>query len=259
VLLNSDLEVSANWISPCLQLLESDESIAALQPKILAQKEKTKFEHAGAAGGYLDKNFYPFCRGRIFSEVETDEGQYNDNQEVFWATGACLFVRAELYHEMGGLDEDFFAHMEEIDLCWRLKKRGYKVYYCGESTVYHVGGGTLSYMNPQKTFLNFRNSLFMIYKNYEGSLFFKLFWRLILDGFAASIFLIKFQFSHFWAVMKAHFAMYTNIKTLQKKRKELKSFTQTSNMKGLYLKNITFKKFLSGLKKFSELESKDFH
>src|SRR5690606_19243009 len=134
----------------------------------------------------LDKNYYPFCRGRIFDHVEKDQHQFDDNIEVFWATGACLFIRADLYHEFGGLDEDFFAHMEEIDLCWRLKRQNYKIYYCGASQVYHVGGGTLNYMNPRKTYLNFRNSLYMIAKNHEGLLFPKLFTRLVMDGLGAN-------------------------------------------------------------------------
>ncbi len=259
VLLNSDVEVSENWIEPCIKLLASDEQIAAVQPKILAQKNKTHFEHAGAAGGYLDKNFYPFCRGRIFSEVEADEHQYDENTEVFWASGACMFIRAKLYHQFGGLDADFFAHMEEIDLCWRLKKSDYKIMACGEAKVYHVGGGTLNYMNPKKTFLNFRNSLFMIFKNYDGNLFFKLFGRLVLDGFAACIFLFKFQFAHFAAVFKSHIALYMNIKSLRQKRKLIKDKTTSFNAVGIYKRNITFKNYLGGIKHFSQLDSKDFH
>lgn len=258
VLLNSDVEVTKNWIEPCISLLESDEKIAALQPKILAQKNKSHFEHAGAAGGYLDKNFYPFCRGRIFSEVEEDRAQYDDDTEVFWASGACMFIRAKLYHQFGGLDGDFFAHMEEIDLCWRMKKSGYKVMVCGASQVYHVGGGTLNYMNPKKTYLNFRNSLFMIYKNYEGNLFLKLFGRLILDGFAAAIFLMKFQFSHFAAVFKSHLVLYANLSKLKVKRAAIKADSSTFNAVGIYKKNITFKKFIGGIKHFSDLDSKDF-
>lgn len=258
VLLNSDVEVTKNWIEPCIKLLESDQTIAALQPKILSQKNKTQFEHAGAAGGFIDKNFYPFCRGRIFSDVETDEGQYNDNIEVFWATGACLFIRAELYHEADGLDEDFFAHMEEIDLCWRLKRKGHKIYYCGAATVYHVGGGTLDYQNPKKTYLNFRNSLFMIYKNYEGPLFFKIVWRLNLDGLGTIIFLTKFQFSHVWAVFRAHLAFYGSLGKLRKKRKQLRSVANDGNLNGVYTKNITFKKFLGGIKNYQDLDPKDF-
>lgn len=258
VLLNSDVEVTANWIQPCLDVLQSNDSIVAVQPKVLAQKEKDKFEHAGASGGYLDKNYFPFCRGRIFDEIETDQGQYDSNTEVFWATGACMFVKAEAYHELGGLDEDFFAHMEEIDLCWRMKKKGYQIYSCGESTVYHVGGGTLNYMNPRKTFLNFRNSLFMIVKNHEGILLPKIWWRMVLDGMAGIMFLFKFQFSHFWAVLRAHFALYANARTLSRKRKEIKAFTSSTNKSGIYRKNIIFQKFLKGVKKFSDLSSEDF-
>ena len=258
VLLNSDIEVTENWIKPCIDLLDSDKTIAALQPKILAEHEKDQFEHAGAAGGFLDKNFFPFCRGRIFSNVEKDIGQYNNNIEIFWATGACMFIRSKAYHEMNGLDSDFFAHMEEIDLCWRLKRSNKKIYYCGQSTVYHVGGGTLNYDSPRKTFLNFRNSLFMIFKNYEGLLFLKLAWRLILDGLAASIFLSKFQFKHFWSVYRAHMALYSNIGTLRRKRKELKASSTTFNNVGIYQKNITFKKFLSGVRNYSELSQDDF-
>src|SRR5690606_23982679 len=151
------------------------------------------------------------CQGRIFEFTEEDKGQYDENREVFWATGACLFIRSTSYHEMGGFDEDFFAHMEEIDLCWRLKSKGNKIFYCAESTIYHVGGGTLSYMNPQKTFLNFRNSLYMIAKNYQGNLFFKIFKRLFLDGVAGILFVFKFQFRHLWAVLRSHFAFYANL------------------------------------------------
>jgi len=258
VLLNSDIEVTENWIKPCIDLLESDNEIVAVQPKILAYNNKTKFEHAGAAGGFLDKDFYPFCQGRIFEFTEEDNGQYNQNREVFWATGACLFIRSDAYHKAGGLDEDFFAHMEEIDLCWRLKSQGHKIFYCSDSVIYHVGGGTLSYINPRKTFLNFRNSLFMIAKNYDGLLFFKICKRLILDGFAGSLFLIKFQFNHFWAVLKAHFAFYANLSKLVKKRKLIKATRTNFNSVGLYKKNIVVKKFISGITKFSDLRKEDF-
>ena len=259
VLLNSDVQVTENWLQPCIDLIESDPRIAALQPKILSYDQKNKFEHAGAAGGFLDKNYYPFCRGRIFEIIEEDEGQYDDNLEVFWATGACMFIRADLYREFGGLDEDFFAHMEEIDLCWRMKRSGYKIYYCGASKVYHVGGGTLNYMNPRKTYLNFRNSLYMIAKNHEGVLFPKLFKRLLIDGLGANMFLLKFQFKHFWAVFRAHMALYARWGTIKKKRRSLKSTSTGFNRTGLYKKNITFKKFLGGLKHFSEISKKDIH
>ena len=258
VLLNSDIEVTENWLNPCLNLLENDASIAALQPKVLAYKNKDVFEHAGAAGGFLDRNYYPFCRGRIFEEVEVDNGQYDDDKEVFWATGACLFIRSELYHEIGGLDDVFFAHMEEIDLCWRLKKQGHKIYYCGGSKIYHVGGGTLDYANPRKTYLNFRNSLYMISKNYEGVLFFKIFHRLMLDGVAAILFLVKFQFAHFKSLFLAHIHFYKALPKLMQKRKAIKASSTYYNSVGLYQKSILVKKFVAGLKSFKGLDQKDF-
>ncbi len=258
VLLNSDIEVTPNWITPCIELLASSDKIAAVQPKIIAYKRKTHFEHAGAAGGYLDKNYYPFCKGRIFEYVEEDNGQYDQASEIFWATGACMVIKAELYHQMGGLDDDFFAHMEEIDLCWRLKKKGYQLMYTPKSTVYHVGGGTLDYMNPRKTYLNFRNSLYMIVKNHEGHLFFKLIYRLILDGLAALMFLTKFQFKHFLAVFKAHVSLYANWRKLIGKRKKIKSESTAFNKVGLYKKSIVAQKFIKKTKEFSKLDSNDF-
>ena len=180
-------------------------------------------------------------------------------KRFFWATGACLFIRAELYHEMGGLDDDFFAHMEEIDLCWRLKKSNYKIFYCADSSVYHVGGGTLNYMNPRKTYLNFRNSIYMIAKNYEGNLFFKIFHRLLLDGLAAIMFITKFQFSHFYAVFKAHIHFYKNWPSLNRKRQAIKEMSTTYNKAGLYKRSILVMKFLKGIKSFRSLESQDFN
>jgi len=253
VLLNSDIEVTPNWIEPCINLLEKDKAIAALQPKVLAYHNKTHFEHAGAAGGFLDHDFYPFCRGRIFNEVELDNGQYNTSQEVFWATGACLFIRTELYHSIGGLDDDFFAHMEEIDMCWRLKQQNHKIYYCADSTIYHVGGGTLNYNNPKKTYLNFRNSLYMIAKNYNGNLFLKVFKRILIDGLAGVMFIFKFQFKHCRAIIKAHFDFYKNLNTLLQKRKAIKKNRTTFNSFGLFKGSIIFKKYFKGIKKFSDL------
>lgn len=258
VLLNSDIEVTENWLNPCIQLLDEQPKIAAVQPKVLAYKAKNNFEHAGAAGGFIDKDFYPFCQGRIFETTEEDLGQYNTSREVFWATGACLFIRSEKYHELGGLDEDFFAHMEEIDLCWRLKSRGNKIYYCADSHIYHVGGGTLSYQNPRKTYLNFRNSLYMLTKNYEGVLIFKLSKRFILDGMAATLFLAKFQFKHFSAVFNAHFSFYKQLPHFLKKRKIEKSIKRIPIHVGLYKKSIVFGHFLFGKKSFSDLDQKDF-
>lgn len=258
VLLNSDIEVTENWLQPCLNLLASDDSIAAVQPKILSFKNKHLFEHAGAAGGFLDKHYYPFCQGRLFELVEEDNGQYDENRPVFWATGACLFIKADLYHKMGGLDDDFFAHMEEIDLCWRLKKSGYQIMYAGGSSVYHVGGGTLNYMNPRKTYLNFRNSLYMIAKNHDRSLIKKLYIRLVIDGIAACSFLAKGQFRHFWAVLRAHLSVYKNWSTLKIKRQKIKAMSTEFNPDGLYQKSIVSQKFLKGIKKFSELDLQDF-
>ena len=162
VLLNSDVEVTQNWIEPVIDYMESYPDIVAAQPKILAYHEKNKFEHAGAAGGFIDKYGYPFCRGRIFNDVEEDNGQYNTPMEIFWATGAALFIKSTAWKASGGFDDDFFAHMEEIDLCWRLKRMGYRIGYVGESVVYHVGGGTLNTSNPKKSYLNFRNNLVML-------------------------------------------------------------------------------------------------
>jgi GT2 family glycosyltransferase len=162
ILLNSDVEVEPNWIEPVISLMESDSKIAAAQPKILSQANKHSFEYAGAAGGFIDDFGYPFCRGRLFDTLELDKGQYNESSEVFWASGAAFFIKRPNWLEMNGLDDDFFAHMEEIDLCWRLKNEGYKIMYCADSQVYHVGGGTLQAESPFKTYLNFRNNLVLL-------------------------------------------------------------------------------------------------
>jgi len=175
VLLNSDIEVTDNWIEPVINLMESDKTIGACQPKLMSFNDKSLFEYAGAAGGFIDKYGYPFCRGRLFQTIEEDKNQYNDTIEIFWATGACLFVRAEIFKKLGGLDDDFFAHMEEIDICWRMKNAGYKIMYCPNSTVYHVGGGTLHKSNAKKTYLNFRNNLSLLFKNLPNKDFYKIF------------------------------------------------------------------------------------
>ncbi|MDX1545146.1 MAG: glycosyltransferase family 2 protein, partial [Christiangramia sp.] len=168
ILLNSDVEVTENWLEPIVEVFEKEPGTAAIQPKILDHKRKDRFEYAGAAGGYIDKYGYPFCRGRVFQHMEEDHGQYNDDRYIFWASGACLAVRRSAYNEVGGLDEDFFAHQEEIDLCWRLQNMGHKIKYVSNSRIYHVGGATLQNMNPQKTFFNFRNSLFLLLKNLKS-------------------------------------------------------------------------------------------
>ena len=222
VLLNSDIEVTPHWIEPVIELMDSDQNIAACQPKLRSYYEKEKFEYAGGAGGFIDKYGYPFCRGRIFDTLETDKGQYNDTCEIFWATGACMFVKASIYHRLGGLDEDFFAHMEEIDLCWRMKNKGYKIMYCAGSTVYHVGGGTLPKSSPFKTYLNFRNNIALLYKNLpKGKLISVFALRFPLDGIAAVKFMLDGSFQDLWAVARAHFYFYKHHKTIKRKRKML--------------------------------------
>ena len=220
VLLNSDVEVTSGWLEPVIRLMDADKSIGACMPKMLARNKKDYFEYAGAAGGYIDKYGYPFCRGRILSYIEKDLGQYDDTREVFWASGACMFVRSEAYFKAGELDGDFFAHMEEIDLCWRLKNHGYKIMYTSASKVYHVGGGTLPNNNPRKLYYNYRNNLFLLYKNLpQGQLFFTLLPRMILDGVSGSIYLMRFSFSFFFALIRAHLSFYRSIGKLRKKRK----------------------------------------
>ena len=251
ILLNSDVEVPENWIQPVINLMESNANIAACQPKIKYYHEKTHFEYAGAAGGYIDRLGYPFCRGRVFLSLEEDLGQYNDNVEVFWATGACMFVRANIFHEIGGFDGDFFAHMEEIDLCWRLKHAGYQIFACGESEVYHVGGGTLPKSNPHKTFLNFRNGLVMLYKNHPNEGLFKTFTtRLILDGVAGVKFLFFDTWQDCWAVVRAHFNFYAHFYTWHKKRRKI----QKRNDLGQISKyNIVWQHFVKGKQRFREM------
>jgi hypothetical protein len=255
VLLNSDIEVSENWLDPLINLLDSDTTIAACQPKIKSFHQKNNFEYAGAAGGFIDKYGYPFCRGRILDEIETDTGQYNDIRDVFWATGACMAIRADLYKKIGGLDGDFFAHMEEIDLCWRLKNVGYRIVCNPESTVYHVGGGTLPNNSPFKLYLNFRNNLFLLFKNLpKGKLFPIIFSRMVLDSLAAFIFLFKFSFSDFYAVMKAHIHFYKSFKKLRKKRKKLLSNAITTNHKEIYSRSIVLNYYIKKKQVFKSLD-----
>lgn len=240
VLLNSDVEVSENWIEPVINLMQADTSIAACQPKIRSFHERANFEYAGAAGGFIDWLGYPFCRGRIFDTCEKDNGQYNDNRAVFWATGACMFVRADVFHELDGFDAQFFAHMEEIDLCWRIQNAGYQVFYCAESVVFHVGGGTLHKSNPRKTFLNYRNGLAMLYKNLPKEKLLKtIFLRLVLDGISGIKLFFDGKFADVWAIIKAHFAFYAMIPKLERKNpKEVKHIYQKSIVKAYFLDKI---------------------
>lgn len=254
VLLNSDVEVTPNWIEPIISLMDADTTIAACQPKILAYNDKHKFEYAGAAGGFIDEWGYPFCRGRVFHETEVDEGQYNDTREIFWASGAAMFVRAKLYHQSGGLDDDFFAHMEEIDLCWRLKNMGNRIMVCPQSVVYHVGGGTLNSENPHKTYLNFRNNLYLLLKNgkpYDVVL--RIYGRMVLDGIAGIRFLVRGDFEHFWAVLKGHFVFYGQIPKLLKKRNLLgKNVVNYSHPQMVKL-SIVYAFFVKGSKTFKQI------
>jgi GT2 family glycosyltransferase len=255
VLLNSDVEVTEKWIEPIMDLMDSNKQIAACQPKILDYNHKTTFEYAGAAGGFMDKYGYPFCRGRIFNSLEEDKGQYNNSTEVFWATGACMFVRAEAFWKVGGFDDDYFAHMEEIDVCWRMKNIGYQIYVEPKSLVYHVGGGTLNKLSPRKTYLNFRNNLTTLTKNASPRfLFFKILFRMILDGVAAFKFLFEGHGSHFIAVIKAHFSFYAHLPSTLKKRDELRLIGEFKDATtGVYAENIVFAHFVKGVKNYSEL------
>ena len=218
-LVNSDIEVTENWLLPIIETFEKEPQTAIIQPKILDYKNKEFFEYAGAAGGFIDQYGYPYCRGRLFETIEKDNGQYDDECEIFWASGACFFIRSVVYHELKGFDADFFAHQEEIDLCWRSYNKGYKTKYISRSIVYHVGGATLQQGNPKKTFLNFRNSLLMLTKNLpQKSLYRILFFRMILDGIAGIQFIFKGKFTHFTAILKAHFSFYSLYSNTYKKR-----------------------------------------
>lgn len=250
ILLNSDVEVTPNWIDPVIKSMKIDRSIAACQPKLLSYTNKQFFEYAGGAGGFIDKLGYPFCRGRLFSTLEQDTGQYNNPIELFWASGACMFVRAECFKEVKGFDGDYFAHMEEIDLCWRMKLKGYKIMYTPQSTVYHVGGGTLPKTNPQKTFLNFRNNLTTLYKNLPAHLVYQtILVRLVLDGIAGIKFLVSGNSLDCLAVIKAHFSFYKNFSKNHKKRSK-----SNSAMSSIYKGNIVFDYYLKGIRKFSDLK-----
>lgn len=256
VLLNSDVEVSQNWIEPVISYLERKPHLAAAQPKILSFHNKDQFEHAGAAGGFLDYYGYPFCRGRILHEVETDNGQYDEESEIFWASGAALFIRASAWKEANGLDEDFFAHMEEIDLCWRLKRMGYGIGYCPASVVYHVGGGTLNASNPKKTYLNFRNNLIMLQKNLPfGTAIWVIFMRFWFDLAALIKFLTDGKPKDAWAISRAHQYFFMNIFKNARKRKKYKAI---GNQKGHYKKSIVIDFYANNKHKFAQLNSRDF-
>ena len=249
VLLNSDVQVTPHWLDAITDIFKNQPKVGAVQPKILDLKDPDCFEYAGAAGGFIDRFGYPYCRGRIFDSKEKDEGQYDDEIEIFWASGACLAIRSEIYKKVGGLDEDYFAHQEEIDLCWRINAAGYKIRYTPHSVVYHLGGGTLNAMNPKKTYYNFRNSLYNIIKNIpKNDLIWVLFGRMTLDGIAGLKFLAEGKLSHFTAVLRAHFHFYGNILSMYDKRKNTHKLENYSTVL-----SIVYKHFVQGIKKFSNL------
>lgn len=250
VLLNSDVEVTQGWLEPVISEFEKDSRLAAAQPKILDYNKRNHFEYAGAGGGFIDAFGYPFCRGRIFETIEEDTGQYDDVIPIFWASGACLFVRNQAFWDAGALDPDFFAHQEEIDLCWRLKSRGGVVKYVGTSTVFHVGAATLKASSPKKTFFNFRNTLLMLVKNAAGSdLWWRIFQRLLLDGLAGIQFILTGKFRHCWAVLRAHFSFYGLLPSFRKKRK-----VYASRMKYAKVHSIVEQYFVQKKRIFSEIE-----
>lgn len=254
VLLNSDVEPAPGWLEPLWNHMETHPQTAAAAPKIKDYKNPCYFEHAGAAGGFIDWFGFPFCRGRILNVVEKDYGQYDRETAIFWGSGAALMVRRALYIKMGGLDADFFAHMEEIDLCWRLKNRGYDIVYVPSATVYHVGGATLTQHNPHKTYLNFRNNLWMIYKNLYHPIWpLILFTRLLLDGAAALHFAAVGEWSNLSAVFRAHMHFYLRLPEFRKKREALRPLAHTTNHPEAYAGSIVWDFYIRKLKKYSQI------
>jgi len=255
ILLNSDVEVTPGWIDGLLNYMDAHPTVAACQPKVLSHKHRDRFEHAGAAGGFIDRNGYPFCRGRIFELTEQDTGQYNDEREVFWATGACLMIRAAAFREGEGFDASLFAHMEEIDLCWRLRRMGWHVGYTSKSTVYHVGGGALGYGSPRKTYLNFRNSMIVLAKNLRTrALWLRILRRFILDDFAALKFLLEGHGAHAWQVGRAHRHFCYRLPAVLRERRRLKAMERNVDLSGQYQRSVAYDRFILGWKKFTDLD-----
>ena len=250
-LLNSDIEVTPHWTEPVIAQMEADEQIAAVQPKLLSYHQRTQFEYAGAAGGFIDKYGYPFCRGRFFDVLEEDKGQYDSVMRIFWATGAALFVRSEIFHQLGGLDDDFFAHMEEIDFCWRINNAGYKIMFNPDSVVYHIGGGTLPKENPFKTYLNYRNDLFLLLKNLpRRRLFITFFIRFFLDILAAFVFLAQGHKGDFKAVFRAMNEFRKGARQMKQKRTTIseEAFRLTYPHSIVFARFIKKKKYYDGYK-----------
>lgn len=259
VLLNSDIRCTTHWLDPIMEEMRADNSIAAISPKIRSIEEPDHFEYAGAAGGFIDFLAYPFCRGRLFTTIEKDEEQYQDSREIFWASGAAMVIRKSVFDQLGGFDASFFAHQEEIDLCWRFKRAGYKIKVQPKSIVYHLGGGTLSYESPNKTYLNFRNNLIMLIKNDESGFWFvKFLVRLILDGIAGIQMLLQGNHKNTWAVVRAHWYILPRFFQFVKKRNSIKTLIKKhaiapSNTTGILNKSIVYQYFVNGIKHFSQL------
>lgn len=257
VLLNSDVEVTDNWLSPMLNFMNENENVAACQPKIRSYFNRTSFEHAGASGGFIDQYGFPFCRGRVFGVVEEDKGQYDDYIDVFWATGACLMVRSKVFWKVGALDSEFFAHMEEIDLCWRLKSRGYRVVCVPGSIVYHIGGGTLHVDSPHKIYLNFRNNLLLLYKNLPTDLLRRtMFWRRIFDYSAAFQFILTGKFQNAKSVFRARSDYKKMLPDFLEKRNENILYSTNLNIAEIYLDSIVFSYFLKNKRTYNSLKDK---
>ena len=255
VLLNSDIEVTEGWLQPLVSFMDNNPDAASCQPKILSYTNRDQFEHAGAAGGFIDKYGYPFCRGRIFHITEKDTGQYNSLTDIFWSSGACMAVRSESWEKCKGFDDGFFAHMEEIDLCWQFNNLGLRVTYIPDSVVYHVGGGTLPYNSPFKIYLNFRNSLFLLYKNLPDSKLNKtLFIRRVLDGMAALLFIAKGNFTAVRSIWKAHIDYYRCLGQLKEKRKLVKMLCNNQSEKLILNKSLVFEFYVKGHKTYSSLK-----
>jgi GT2 family glycosyltransferase len=240
-LLNNDVLVKSGWLLPVLDHFENHPKTAIVQPHIMDLNQTNKFEYAGAAGGFIDRLGYPYCRGRLFNHLEEDQGQYDEDKKIFWASGACFFVRKKDYESLGGFDQDFFAHMEEIDFCWRAFNQNLNVYSLYKTKVYHLGGGTLK-PSPQKTYLNFRNSLYLLLKNLPKKRRIRIFERMIWDGIAVLFFLTKLNFSNAFAIIRAHYSFYKNFRKIKSKYSESIEFTDYYKISYLPLRYFLLKK-----------------
>lgn len=255
ILCNNDIELRSDAVTPLISLLESNPNAAAAMPKIKSLRQPEMFEYAGAAGGFIDRYGYPFCRGRILDNVEQDNGQYNTvkSNQIFWATGAFMAVKAQIFKQLGGFDSSFFAHMEEIDLCWRIKNLGMDILYCPEAEVFHLGGATLQQGNPQKLYLNYRNCLKMMYKNLSPKRLIPTLWvRMILDGMSSAVYLCKLQFKFFFAVFKAHLAFYASLPKLIAERKKLKKTAKKYYHDEIFNGSIVYRSIIKKQKTFFE-------